>query len=183
MPPPQTHWKGGVPASAGTGTSGCRLPRAGGQRRLSPSPRRAANLQEGKHTVSAPSAGRSCWGQIPQLLRPTGQGSLRPGGAEVRWSTGAKGLGGTRAAWISRPRCLCPGRGTEHGPLCAVGTGPRAGSARKMRCQHNMGFPQSWREQELQGQPGQTSHEAALSWGDWSWPDREKGQAQRPSTR
>lgn len=156
-----------------------------GQRRLSPSPRRAANLQECKHTVSVPSAGHRSWGQIPQLLRPTSQGSLRLGGAEVRWSTGDKRPGWDTCCvdFPSLPPMPGGGAGAEHGPLCAVGTGPRAGSARKTRCQHNMAFPQAWREQEPQGQPGQTSHETALSWGDWSWPDREKGQAQRPSTR
>ena len=60
-PPPQTHWKGGVSTLASTATSGRRLPRAVGQQRPSPSPRRAANLQECKHTVSVPSAGRSSW--------------------------------------------------------------------------------------------------------------------------
>lgn len=127
QPPPQTHWKGGVSASASTATSGHRLPRAVGQQRPGPSPRRAANLQECKHTVGA-----QRWAQ--QLVTgPTGAEANRPAqpqaggrrGAEARRSTGDKRPAGDA-------RCVDEGR-----------------SARKTRCQPNRGLPQEWREQGL----------------------------------
>ena len=106
--------------------------------------------------IQAHGVGAQPWAQ-QLVMRPTGAETDRPvqpqtggrrRGAEARRSTGDKrpGVGRTRRG---PPLPLAYARGAEHSPLCAVGTGLRAGSARKTRCQPNVGLPQAWSKQEL----------------------------------
>lgn len=118
--------------------SGQKLPRAVGQRR--PSPRRAANLQERKHTCQLTTTETAAGDGPPQApRRPTASTARGASPRQTREGRRPGRSGGWDLCCVDLPlpaRAQWPS--TAH-RLCEAGTRPRAGSAREARRDHDGG--------------------------------------------